>query len=346
VAFGSCPKEGCTVAESSICLLSHNPITSCPNFAPSKSVLPATASLGQSNIADNPVHSSESAHEQPTAGERRFHIGLELGTEDALEISRGRYCHLIGVLGASDAGKTCCLLAIYLSALHGRLPSGYRFAGSLTLKGFEDRARRLREWKGGPLPTQLADHTVLGNPRQAALLHMSLRQGAQGRRVDILLTDLPGEWSKTLVDSAATADRLAFLQRADGIIVVVDGKRLASDEKNVEVLRTKHLFERLKTNVGIDPTIPVTLLVSKGDEIEMRLPADATEIVQHARALGFKIEPIVAAAFSYNSKFESGTGVFESIERLIDDVGDFPDEVPAALARDARQFSTFGGTHS
>jgi GTPase SAR1 family protein len=346
VTLASCPKGGCSVAESGICLLSHRPPTSCPNFRPAEGVLSTTPPIAESSIAPENVLEADEASKSPAPGERRFHIGLELGTDDALAISRGRYCHLIGVLGASGAGKTCCLLALYLSALHGRLPHGYRFAGSLTLKGFEDRARRLRQWTKGPLPTQLADHTVLGNPREAALLHMSLRQGPAGRRVDLLLTDLPGEWSKTLIDRASTAERLAFLQRADGIVVVVDGKRLESVEKNAEVLQTKHLFERLKTNVGIDLTIPFTLLVSKGDEIEMRLSEDAKDIIQHARSLGFKIEPIVAAAFSYNTKFESGTGVFEAIERLIDEVSEPAEKAVAAPAREARQFSGFGDTHS
>jgi hypothetical protein len=166
-----------------------------------------------------------------------------------------------------------------------------------------------------------------------------------GRRVDLLLTDLPGEWSKTLVDRAATADRLEFLQRADGIIIVVDGKRLLSNEKNVEVRRTKHLFERLKANVKLDLGIPVVLLVSKGDEIEMKLPSEASEIVTHATALGFNVKPIVAAAFSYNTKFESGTGVFESIEYLIENI----DPEPSAATRtppDAtvRRFNAFGET--
>src|SRR5690349_12991431 len=127
---------------------------------------------------------------------RKFHTGLELGTEDALEITQSRYAHLIGVLGSYDAGKTCFLLSLYLMASRGVLPAKYAFAGSLTLKGFEDRARRLREWKGGALPSQLVDHTSLADPRRPGLLHLALRQrSGERKRYDLLLTDLPGEWS-------------------------------------------------------------------------------------------------------------------------------------------------------
>jgi hypothetical protein len=340
MSHGTCPKAGCTVGESGICLMSHTPATACPNFPQNKE---EAAGEKLSSETDSPETSEPDGATSTRSGskERHFHIGLELGIDDALEISRGRYCHLIGILGASDAGKTCCLLSLYLSVLHGRLPSGYRFAGSLTLKGFEDRARRLREWKHGPLPTQLANHTVLGNPRAAALLHLAIRQGSTGRQVDLLLTDLPGEWSKALVDRASTADRLTFLQRADGIIIVIDGKRLESNERNIEVIRTKHLFERLKNNVGIDSKIPIILLVSKGDEIDMRLPPEANEIVQHAKTLGFTVEPIVAAAFSYNQRFESGTGVFEAIERLIETRDVSQQVAPETPLTNIRRFSAF-----
>jgi hypothetical protein len=253
----------------------------------------------------------------PTSGTRTFHTGLELGIEDALEVTRANYSHLIGILGAWDAGKTCFLLSLYLLAARAALPNGYRFAGSLTLKGFEDRARRLRKWKGGPLPEQIADHTSLSDTRQAALLHLALRGGSDDRRFDLLLPDLPGEWCKNLVDRGSTADRFSFLKRADGIILVVDGKALDSTSKRVEITRSKHLLERLKESVGVDLTVPMTILVSKGDAIGMKLPSAAVEVLEHATSLGFGAKAVVAAAFSYNAAVASGTGVFEALEPLI-----------------------------
>ena len=51
------------------------------------------------------------------------------------------------------------------------------FAGSLTLQAFEDRARGLREWEDGKLPAQLADHTILTDPRQPEVsLHLAFRE--------------------------------------------------------------------------------------------------------------------------------------------------------------------------
>lgn len=339
MAHGTCIKTGCAVAETGICLLSHSPIQLCPNHS-SKASLPDE----KGTVASQPgsPRLNEPTVPMPVNGGRNFHTGLELGSDDALEISRAHYCHLIGIIGAGNAGKTCYLLSLYLMAARGDLPGGYRFAGSLSLKGFEDRARRLRSWKGGPLPAQLADHTSLTDTRQAALLHLALRKGATGRRVNLLLTDLPGEWTRTLVDHASTADRFTFLKRADGIVLVIDGPALLSSRRHVEVQRTKHLLDRLKDSVGVIPTVPMTLLISKGDAIKMQPPTTADELVRHAKSLGFQSQLVVSASFSYDAAIPSGTGVFEAINPMIAPATQIPLRYDEALPSDARRFASFG----
>ena len=66
---------------------------------------------------------------------RQFHIGNELGTSDLVTITRRRYSYLIGILGSTNAGKTCLLSALYLLASHGELMPDYRFAGSSYFAG-------------------------------------------------------------------------------------------------------------------------------------------------------------------------------------------------------------------
>lgn len=344
MAKGTCKKAGCTVADTGICLMSHAaPDKQCPNFQPATAIASPESAVTVGSAAPRPDGSLPRASDVI----RRFHTGLELGTEDAITVSRASYCHLIGILGASDAGKTCFLLSLYLMASRGAMPNGYRFAGSLTLKGFEDRARRIRSWKAGPLPSQLADHTTLSDSRQAALLHLALRKrGNLGRRIDLMLTDLPGEWSTTLVDRVATANRFHFLKRADGIIIVVDGPSLVSPRRHVEVQRTKHLLERLVSDVGVDPTVPLTILLTKGDEIVMKRPDAASELIQHSQSLGFKPEAVMSAAFSRTpDAVPNGTGVFEALERLFTFRSDTvlkADGGPAGF-RDDREFAMYRG---
>lgn len=269
-------------------------------------------------------------------------MGLELGSEDAVEIMRARYTHLVGILGSWDAGKTCFLLSLYLMACRGKLPTGYLFAGSQTLRGFEARARRIRRWKKGPPPEQLADHTSLTDPRQPALLHLALREtGGAKRLFDLMLTDLPGEWSKNLVDRDATAPRFTFLRRADGILLVIDGPLLKSPKRHSELLRSKHLLERLVESVGVDPKTPLVLLVSKSDRLDnMERPAAVDDLERHAKSLGFNPEVVLCAAFSRTPEIvANGEGVIEALEKILLHVE--PPRAETAPTQGDRAFSNF-----
>ena len=323
---GSCEQKDCTVAETGTCLLHGDP-GKCPQFRPAISEEKTTSRLAVSN---------ENADNLTSPVARRFHQGLELGTLDLATLMRKRYCHLIGILGPTNAGKTCFLNSLFLTACHGGL-GDYQFAESLTPQGFEDRVRLVRRWKNGQLPDRLAEHTTLADPRSPAFLHLALKQRlGHRRRFDFLFPDLPGEWSTDLIDRVDTAQRFSFLHRADGILVMVDGKSLKSaNSRHTEVHRTQLLFSRLAQSLHLDVTIPMVLLITKGDEIDMKLPEYAERIRSHAASLGFDPTVIVASSFSKNqSKVTSGTGVLAALENILSR------EAPAAAPHDKRELST------
>lgn len=307
---GTCEKSGCTVADTGICLMTHAQLSDCPTFR-AVQITTRPKEAPATGHAVSPLRSLASSA-------RTFPLGFELGTRDAAEIMRARYSYVVGILGDHNAGKTCFLLSLYLMASRGVLPSGYVFAGSQTLPGFENRARRLRRWKGGPLPQQLADHTTL-NERQAGFLHFAMRERrGERRQIDLLLTDLPGEWSTNLIDRAAAADRLEFLKRADGLIVVLDGPLLVSPTRHVELQRARHLIERLVQAVGVQTATPIVILIAKSDEIRMQRPAVVDELQAHSVSLGFAPTVLLCAAFSRSPEVvANGAGVFEAIEAIV-----------------------------
>ncbi len=285
---GTCEKKDCTVAVTGKCLLNPS-ATECPHFrpaakAPTAAEVPGTA----------PAKAVTS-----TPPPRTFHSGQELGTRQAAELMTGRYAHLIGILGAVDAGKTCFLSSLYLLASNRLAAPEYAFAGSLTLQGFDDRARLLRTWKDGILPEKLAEHTTLADPRSPGFLHIAL-QNRIGRRLDLLLTDLPGEWTKALINRADTAARFEFLKRADGLLVVLDGPALESNEKrHSEVQRHRLLLQRLRDDVGVSTSVPLVLVVSKSDRLTTgETPAAANDLMRWATELGFSPRLVRVAAFS------------------------------------------------
>lgn len=338
---GACRNPDCTIQATGKCLLSHPDPRTCPHFVIDMSGAGIVDSQTISERTE--VAPSEPSDNVSVASARTFHLGHELGTTDALEIMRARYTHLIGILGSTDAGKTCLLSSLYLMACNRQLPQGYVFAGSLTLQAFEDRARGLREWEQGHLGAQLVDHTILADPRQPGLLHLAIRKDdAVRRRLDLLFTDLPGEWTDNLVLRADTAKQFRFLQRADGIILVVDGVLLMSDQRFKELQRMKQLLERLSTEVLGGNDVPLVLLISKSDEIKMQVPPVASELLEECKRLGFRTTMVSAAAISrYPKEVANGAGVFEAIEVLFND--EWPAKVGAVESVQQNAGRAFGG---
>lgn len=298
-----CLKPDCTAPATGICLLGKTEPGECENYTPIDS------------SAQPESDQTAKAESQPEG--RTFHSGSELGTVDILQISRGSYPHVIGLMGSYNAGKTCFLLSLYLMASRQFLPATYVFKRSLTLQGFEDRARKLREWKSGPLPEKLADHTTLVDDRRPGFLHLGLLRS--GEPIDFLFSDLPGEWTSSLVKKAETAPRWEFLRRADGIIIVLDAEELCGPERLVRVTNTVHLLNRLKETLEIPRDMPLVILVAKAYSTQMKPPEVLGEIVEAATELGFTPKLVLCASFSPTPNIiPNGTGVVEALEHILE----------------------------
>ena len=164
-----------------------------------------------------------------------------------------------------------------------------------------------------------ADHTLLSDPRSPAFLHLALQYGAKyERRFDLLLTDLPGEWTEELIRRASEAERFRFLCRADGIIVMIDGQSLFSEQRHVEMHRTELLLDRLAGNLQVDPAVPLVLLISKRDLLPPEQPDIVSGLCDRASKLGFTPEVVFAAAFSSRpDEVPHGTGIKDTIEKIL-----------------------------
>jgi hypothetical protein len=335
VASGTCDNSDCTIGTTGRCLLSHADLAACPHFH----------AAGEPVVVMDEVRAEvpEPTKSVARGSARTFHPGIELGLSDAAALMGGRYGHIIGVLGTTGVGKTTFLTSLYLMASRGVLSDDYRFAGSATLQGFEDRARGLREWVKGALHPHMVDHTVLADPRQPGLLHLALREVANAReRFDLLLTDLPGEWTEHLIHDASYAGRLEFLRRADGIVLVVDGPVMLSNARHVELQGMRHLGDRLVNEVGISKDTPVVVLISKGDEIDMKEPAAAKDLVDYLNSLGLSARLTLAAAVSRTpDTVANGSGVFDTINAVITAVARSDQTKTAPDGGGGRRFQTF-----
>lgn len=312
---GKCKNPNCTVAETGICLESHQNVTECPNFTIFEGQTTQIEELiSEPSISDSVENDSPSSLAINT---RQFHSGNELGIVDAAIIMRKRYTRLIGILGSTNVGKTCILSSLYLLSSQGEMYPDFIFSGSLTLQGFEERVRGVRSWSKGKLPDQIVEHTRLQDPRSPAFMHLCLKgEKTEGKFIDFLLTDLPGEWTDSMIDNSAASASFSFLRRADCIFYVIDGIEMNNIEtKNIEIYRAKLAIDRLVQDVKIDPKLPFVVLVSKGDAIGLRLPDGTEKITEYAKKrYGLDLPVILTVAFSRNpGEIKSGVGIFDAI---------------------------------
>jgi hypothetical protein len=295
----ACKKPDCTVAQTGICLLNNNAET-CPERL-LDGIEPA---MDESTDVVVPPPLS--------APERNPHFPSSLTlTPDALrEASSGRMFRMVGVLGAPDAGKTAILVSLYLLLSGGKL-DGFKFADSMSLLAFDEISRGARRWNNGVPPEQMTNHTEPPDHRTAGFLHLRLHDRESGARHDVLLPDLPGEWSTSLIDSNRV-DRLDFLKAADVIWLTIDGRQLIQPATRQQVLhRTGMLFQRLSEFLGAE--VPPVFVVISHKDLGDPSQASLRKLESEARRLNLPIKILQVSSFSDNEAMEPGTGIAELI---------------------------------
>lgn len=240
----------------------------------------------------------------------QFPSSLTLTPNALREACGGRMFRLIGMLGSPWAGKTAILVSLYLLLSRSKL-QGFKFADSASLRAFDEISRGARRWNGGQPPEQMTNHTEPPDDRTAGFLQLRLRDQELGERHDILLPDLPGEWSTSLIDSNRV-DRLDFLKAADVIWITVDGRQLIElQTRQQELHRTGLLLQRVSEFLG--PKVPpVFVVISHKDRGD---PSDASlrKLQSEAARFNLAIKIVQVASFSDNEAVAPGTGIAELI---------------------------------
>jgi hypothetical protein len=292
-----CRQENCTVAETGVCLLNNEP-AKCPNL---------TAELDSQSLLDVAAEVAPPLVEPPK--NPRFPLSLTLTPDQTSELMSRKYCHLVGILGAPDAGKTAALVSLYLLIARDRL-NGFSFADSRSLRAFDDLSQGARRWNEGKVPDQMTAHTELPDDRSAGFLHLRLKVEEQDKTVDLLLPDLPGEWTTAMLDNSRV-DRLEFLKRSDVIWLMVDGRQFAKANTRQLILhRTKLMLQKLAG--FLKPAPPIKLVLTRRDSGEPDTAA-LESLHAEARSRGLDMEVLLIASFSEGNGFTPGHGIAELI---------------------------------
>lgn len=285
-----CTRTDCTVADTGACLLNHDP-SSCPHRLPAEDVRPTSD-----------VHTTRKV---PIPSSRACTLSR------ARDLMKERYVSLVAILGEPEAGKTGCLVSLYLSVAHTKL-DGFSFADSRTLMGFEEISQGARRWNDGQVPAQFTDRTALRQGRAAGFLHLRLNRDQLERPVDLLFSDLPGEWTTELVDRNRS-ERLAFVNRADAIWLVIDGRETVLPEKRQICLqRSKMAIRRLETLL-----VPGRRLVLVFTRHDLVAPDDGVvrELCSQGHRSGFDTEFVLVASFAQDDgNVPAGSGIGKLVE--------------------------------
>ena len=229
-------------------------------------------------------------------------------------IMQSRPACLIGIVGLAGAGKTAALVSAYLLLSKGSF-AGYSYADSDTLRAFEEIARASRTWQKGAPPEQITIHTTLSNDREAGFLHLRLRRDADQRIFDLLLPDLPGEWSRALIDRNDT-DRLEFIKSSSVIWLMVDGRQFANPNRVSHArYRAQLLIERLADMLG--DSRPHLLIVPTWQDKAAFPTEEATTLLAAGRNFGFEVGLAPIASFSWNETMDPGHGVAELVDQSL-----------------------------
>jgi hypothetical protein len=306
----TCTEEGCLIAAEGICA----------RLGGTSPCEKATVSLEEEIAKQLPQMSVEAqlgAKDAVSTG-TFVHAGTELGISDAGELMCEHATFVIGIVGFYGAGKTSFLNSLYLLASCGDMSAhGYAFAGSLTLPGFEERARASRKWIPGQIPDRMSIRTKIAEGRSAGFMHIDLFSRSNGRSIRLLLSDIPGEWASDLVDNVRHAKRFRFLNRSDSIFVMVEASLLtAPQSRHAELHRQEMLLDRI-AQIAI-PGTAVHIVLTKADENDMLEPAGLARLVAYAEALGFRASAHVIASLSKLDHVASGTGVLELLSAAIE----------------------------
>lgn len=296
-----CRTPDCTFSQTGVCILNNEPETCLERLASLSEITSEVEAQAGAPVLASPVQMEN------------FSSSLTLTPRDTLELTKSRYCKVVGILGVPNTGKTASLVSLYLLLAHSKL-SGFRFLDSKSVMAFEEISRGARRWNEANLPTHLTTHTELLDERAAGYLHLRLESKEDHSKFDLLLTDLPGEWTTTLIDTDRT-DRLAFLKSADKIWITVSAEEVAEKKmRQFSIHRLELLLERLSK--FLEGQMPdVTIVVTHCDKTES-VKNHLEPLQQFAN--NFKINVVEIASFSSNVAVAPGTGIDKLIKDLID----------------------------
>lgn len=236
----TCSLDGCDGPRSGVCINSL-PFDECPD------VIPASPDGEELDTADIRERSSEMVE---TPGAR----SLDASTCDELLRQRGGI--LIGIVAGPEVGKTTLIGTLY-ELIHRRRMPGFGFAGSETLRGYEERTFLSRIASSRPAP----DTPRTKVKEELSFTHLRVKTEFGIR--DVFFSDRSGEQFDMALNKTNLFSGFTELLRANAILLMVDLEQLLVHPQ--PLISSVRRFFMAMQQYGLTAHKPVTLVGTKAD---------------------------------------------------------------------------------
>jgi energy-coupling factor transporter ATP-binding protein EcfA2 len=174
---------------------------------------------------------------------------------------------VLAIVGPSDSGKTSLIGALYTLFLNGPI-NDVHFAGSKTMLAFEQACHDLRAISGRHEP--LMKHTeYTSSPMGINFYHLAVQKPIGSSTTHLLLGDRTGEDYTNAPDDPATTKDFVEVQRADKLIVLVNGEGLLEPStRETTKARASHILKVFVDSGITNASQSVLLILTKMDALK------------------------------------------------------------------------------
>jgi len=221
--------------------------------------------------------------------------GNALNEELLYSLSSRKNVELIFLVGPVGSGKTTIEVMTYQIFLCNTFKD-LIFAGSLSLKGFEERAINMRIESGKSEPDMERTSINVVNK----YLHLAIKNIAINNIHNLLLTDISGEEFENCCNNPALmGSKFRNLQLAKSICFVLDGERLIDVfKRNAALSQVMQFIQTTLDAKLVKHNTLICILLTKYDIVEKNMKKD-TSLEDFIKTIDEKI----------NKKFERIQGI-------------------------------------
>lgn len=187
-----------------------------------------------------------------------------LTVERADALLRWRRAKVVTVVGERFGGKTTLVAETYERFLRGPF-AGYLFCHSLSLLGFEQKSFWSRAVSNAKHPDTQRTSANDG----LKFFHLAACPADGSYRTDLLISERAGETYRGARDAPSTAQQLVEFSKADIIVLILDGARVADGRERAETFASaRTLAQVLRDSGATRPGAVVQLVTTKEDLLD------------------------------------------------------------------------------